>query len=140
MRIADVARTSRFLVLGAGLLAGPILSGCGAALVAGAVAGAALGTAAYVNGEHIQVYNANLDRTWAATMTALKDMNISVDKSTKDGLGGTIEGERADGTDVKITQEPTENGNTQVKIRVGTFGDQAESEAIQRRIADRLRA
>ena len=140
MRIADVARTSRFVILSVGLVAGPILSGCGAAVVAGAVAGAALGTAAYVNGEHTQVYNANLDRTWAATMAALKDMNISVEKSTKDGLGATIEGERADGTDVKIKQEPAENGHTQVKVRVGTFGDQAESEAIQRRIADRLRA
>lgn len=104
------------------------------------MAGAALGTAAYINGEHTEVYNANLDRTWAATMAALQDMNIRVEKSTKDGLGATIEGERADGRDVKIKQEPTENGHTQVKIRVGTFGDQAESEAIQRRIADRLRA
>ncbi len=63
-----------------------------------------------------------------------------MDNSSKDASGGTIEAERTDGTDVKIKAEPTEGGNTQVKIRVGTFGDQATSEAIQQRIAARLQA
>jgi len=133
---------SRLLVLGAGLLlVAPHLAGCAAALLAGAVGGAAaVGTAAYVNGEHTQVYKTNLDRTWMATLAALKDMNIRVDNSRKDASGGTIEAERTDGTDVNINAEPTEGGSTQVKIRVGTFGDQATSEAIQQRIAARLQA
>jgi hypothetical protein len=139
MRIADRTRLRRLVFAATVLLAAPHIAGCAAALLAGAAGGAAVGTAAYVNGEHSQVYNANADRTWQATMAALKDMNIRVDKSNKDGLGGTIEGERADGTNVTVKQEPAENGNTQVKIRVGTFGDQAASEAIQQRIAARLR-
>jgi uncharacterized lipoprotein len=141
MRFRDVTRMSWPLVIGLVLLALSLnLSGCAAALLAGAAGGAAVGTAAYVEGEHSQVYNANPDRTWVATLAALKEMNIRVDNSNKDALGGNIEAKRADGTDVKIKEEPVEGGKTQVKVRLGTFGDQAGSEAIQRRIATKLRA
>ncbi len=115
-------------------------AGCGAALLAGAAGGAAVGGTAYVKGEHSQVHNAGLDRTWTATLAALEQMNIRVDQSSKDALGGNIAAKRADGTDVTIKEEPTGGDNTQVKIRVGTFGDRAASEAIQEQIAARLRA
>jgi uncharacterized lipoprotein len=113
------------------------LSGCVAAALTGVAAGAGVGTAAYVNGEHLQVHRASLDRTWNATLAALKQMNMRVETDTKDAAGGTITAKRADGTDIKITEEPADK-NTRVKIRVGTFGDQKVSESIQQRIASNL--
>lgn len=117
------------------LLAACALSGCAAAVLAGAAGGAGVGTAVYIEGEDSRVHSANLDQTWTATLDALKQMNIQVEKSDKDALGGTVEAKRADGTDVKIKEEPAEGNTTQVKIRIGVFGDQNASEAIQNSIA-----
>lgn len=139
MRVKNVTQRSRAWLLGAALFAVAAGgTGCAAALLVGAVGGAAVGTAAYVNGEHSQVYSTSLDRTWTATLAALEDMNIRVESSTKDGVGGTIDAERADGKDVTIEEEAQEGGHTEVRIRIGTFGDRAASEAIQERIAARL--
>lgn len=141
MRGDGLGQSARPWILALGLIVtATAMSGCGAALLAGAAGGAAVGGAAYVNGEHSQVHTADLDHTWTATLAALKQMNIRVDQSSKDALGGNINAQRADGTDVKIKEEPSGEGNTQVKIRVGTFGDLTASEAIQDQIAARLRA
>jgi hypothetical protein len=113
------------------LLAACVLSGCAAAVLAGAAGGAGVGTAVYIEGEDTRFHNASLDRTWAATLDALNQMDIRVDKSDKDALGGNIEAKRADGTDVKVKEEPAEGSATRVKIRIGVFGDQDGSEAIQ---------
>ena len=102
--------------------------------------GAGVGTAAYVEGEHSEAHNAALDRTWAATLDALKQMNLRVDQCSKDALGGTIEAKRADGIDVKIEEQPVEDATTRVGIRIGMFGDQQGSEAIQKRIGSNLGA
>jgi uncharacterized protein DUF3568 len=116
------------------LVAMCVLSGCAAAVLAGAAGGAGVGTAAYIEGEDSRVHSANLDQTWTATLDALNQMNIRVEKSDKDALGGTVEAKRADGTDVKIKEEPAEGNTTRVKIRIGVFGDQDGSEAIQDKI------
>jgi opacity protein-like surface antigen len=129
-------RVGQQAVLGVGLfLAACTLSSCAAAVLAGVAGGAGAGTAVYVEGEDSRVHRANLDQTWTATLDALKQMNIRVEKSDKDALGGTVEAKRADGTEVKIKEEPAEGNSTQVKIRVGVFGDQNASEAIQNSIA-----
>lgn len=122
------------------LLAACVLSGCAAAVIAGAVGGAGVGTAAYVEGEHSQDHNATLDRTWVATLGALKQMDLHVDQSNKDALGGSIEAKRVDGTDVKIKEEPIKGTTTRVRIRIGMFGDQQGSEAIQKQIDANLGA
>jgi hypothetical protein len=123
------------------LLAASVLSGCAAAVLAGAAGGAGVGAAAYVEGEHSQVHNAPLDRTWMATLDALKQMDIRVDTSNKDALGGDIVAKRADGTDVKIKEEPADTPNTtRVKIRIGVFGDQKASETMQSKIDANLHA
>ena len=128
-------------VLGAGLLlAACVLSSCAAAVLAGAAGGAGVGTAAYIEGEDSRVHSANLDQTWTATLDVLKQMNIRVEKSHKDALGGIVEAKRADGTDVRIKEEPAEGSTTRVKIRIGVFGDQNASEAIQNSIDGSLGA
>ncbi len=121
------------LLLGTSLM----LQGC-LLLAAGAGAGAGVGSVAYIRGELQTTYAAPLDRTWNAALGALKDLQIPVHNTRKDALGGTIEATRADGSKVKLTLEPAGPGTTSVKIRVGTFGDEAASKAINGRIAEKL--
>ncbi len=118
----------------------PSLSGCVAAALTGVAAGAAVaGTAVYEDGKQTTVHQASLDRTWNATLATVRQMNWQVEKQNKTAQGGTLEAKRADGTPITITEEPI-NGNkeTRVIVRVGTMGDQAASEDIQRRISSRL--
>ena len=107
-------------------------------LALGAGAGAGAGTVAYVRGELQTTYAAPLNRSWDATLGVLKDLAIPVKSTTKDELGGTIEATRSDGKAVKITLEAAGPGTTSVKIRVGMFGDEDASKAINRRIGERL--
>jgi hypothetical protein len=102
-------------------------------------AGAAVGTVAYVQGEHWQVHSGSFERVWSATTTTLKQLQIQVDKTIKDGLGGEIEAHRADRTAVRVKVEPSGESASTVKIRVGTFGDKADSELVQARIASLLK-
>ncbi len=119
------------------LCASLMLQGC-LLLVVGAGAGAGAGTLAYVRGELQTTYAAPLNRTWDAALGALKDLAIPVNSAKKDELGGTIEATRSDGKVVKITLETAGPGTTTVKIRVGMFGDEEASKAINRRIGERL--
>lgn len=116
----------------------PLLGGCALFLV-GAGAGAGVGTVAYVRGEHSQVHAGNYERVWSATLAALHQMNIRVIKTEKDALGGTITARRADDTSITIKVDPTGTDTATVKIRVGMFGDRAQSESIQARIVSNLR-
>jgi hypothetical protein len=122
---------------GALLLLVPFLGGCWLGLVA-AGAGASVGTVTYVQGEHSQVHAGSLERVWSATTTALRQLQIQIDRTTRDGLGGEIEAHRTDKVAVTVKVEPSGENATIVRIRIGTFGDQAESEVIQARIASLL--
>ena len=122
----------------AGILAlSLMLQGC-LLLVLGAGAGAGVGTVAYVRGELQTTYAAPLNRTWDAALGALKDLAIPVTAIKKDEVGGTIEGKRGDGKAVKITLGDAGPGTTSVGIRIGIFGDEEASRAINRRIGERL--
>ncbi len=107
-------------------------------LALGAGAGAGAGTVAYVKGELRTTYASSLDRTWGATVSALRDLDIRVVSSHRDETKGEIEARQSDDTKVKIAMEPSGPNTTLVKIRVGMFGDNAVSRAINRKIASRL--
>jgi hypothetical protein len=114
-----------------------MLQGC-LLLAAGAGVGAGAATVAYVKGELKTTYAASLNRTWDATLSALKDLRIDVYSSKKDATEGSIEATKADGTKVKIVLEPAGPDTTSVRIRVGTFGDEESSRVINRQIASKL--
>ena len=114
-----------------------MLQGC-VLLVLGAGAGAGAATVAYVKGELKTTYAASLNRTWDATLSALKDLQMDVHTRKKDATEGNIEATKADGTKVKITLEPAGPDTTSVRIRVGTFGDEEVSRVINRKIASKL--
>jgi hypothetical protein len=122
------------VLLGASL----VLQGCGALLAGGAGAAAGAGTVAYVRGEAESTYAASFDRTWNAALGALRDADLQVKDTERDGNDGTIKAVRADDKDVTVTLESAGPGTTSVKVRIGTFGDEEASRAIHRQIASRL--
>ncbi len=118
---------------------GLMLQGC-LLLAVGAGAGAGVATVSYVKGELRTTYAASLNRTWEATLSALKDLQLNVHSTKKDATEGDIEATKADGTKVKINLEPAGPDTTSVRIRVGMFGDEEASKTINRQIASRLGA
>ena len=111
-----------------------MLQGC--VFVVGAGAGAA--TVAYVGGELKTTYAASFNRTWEASLGALRDLEISVYNTKKEMSEGVIEATRKDGKKVKLNLKSIDLDTTSVEIRVGVFGDEETSRAINRRISARL--
>jgi major membrane immunogen (membrane-anchored lipoprotein) len=129
----DKAKTTLVVLLFMSLL----LQGC-MLLALGAGAGAGAGTVAYIKGELRTTYASSMDRTWNATLRALRDLDIIIVSSRKDETKGEIQARQSDDTKVKIAMEPSGPNTTLVKIRVGMFGDDAASRAINSKIASRL--
>lgn len=107
-------------------------------LAVGAGAGAGVATVSYVKGELQTTYPTTLDKTWDATLGALKDLDLKILFTERDKITGNIEARKNDGTKIKISLLQEGTGTTILKIRVGLFGDEAYSRAINSRIASRL--
>lgn len=114
-----------------------VVTGC-AALAVGAAAGA--GTAVYVKGQHKETLDATVPQVHEAAVAALRDSGIAVQEGNVDDFSSDIKGEMADGTNVWIDLERQTASTTQIAVRVGATGDQAESAAIVDRVKNRLPA
>jgi hypothetical protein len=89
--------------------------------------------------ESTQVYRATLDQVWAAALKALGELKASVVNSTRDGVGGEIEGLWVGGQLFTMYVDQTGASTIRVKIRVGQFGeDQGAENAIQAKIGENL--
>jgi uncharacterized protein YceK len=99
---------------------GAAMSGCLA--VAGAAAG--VGTYAYLQGEMNTTVEAPLDQVWAAALAAADDLEFSMVEQTKDALQGRLRVNQADGTPVRISVDRQTDTLTEVRVRVGLFGDE----------------
>jgi hypothetical protein len=109
-------------------------SGC--ALVAVGAGGAA--GYAYASGRHEKIYPYPLDQTWAAVRDAVQELQLPVETERSDALSARLESHLATGEKVTITLEPKTPGLTEVRIRVGTFGDHVTSRMVFDRIDSRL--
>jgi len=114
-----------------------MLQGC-VLLAVGAGAAVGAGTIAYIKGELQTTYATPFDQTYQATQDALGDLDYRILSTQKDGTEGEIEAKRVGGDSVKVKLSVSGRGTTLVKIRVGIFGDEAASRAIERKIASRL--
>jgi len=112
-----------------------LLTGCaGALIVGGAAVGA--GTVAYVTGELKAVEEAPLDRVWSATRKAVDDLEFVTTRADKDALTGKVTALGADKKKVHIALKKRTRNLTEIRIRVGTFGD----EMVSRTILDKIKA
>jgi len=110
-------------------------SGC-VLFVAGAVAGAGVAGYAWVNGEIKTTVSASLNQSWQASLAALNDLQFPVSSKSKDALEGELTAQNAKDTTIKVSLKYISNTSTEIRIRVGTFGD----EALSRTILEKIRA
>lgn len=111
-----------------------VLSGC----LAVAAGGAAAGTVAYVRGDSELMVDATMAEAVAATRAVISELGLLVVSETEEPLSSEFVTRNSQ--DDKITiflQYQTENA-TLVRVRVGTFGDEAVSSAIIDKISKRL--
>lgn len=114
------------MMLAAMLAAG---SGC-ALLVVGAAAGAGAGTYAYVDGVLKSTETVSYDTACAATLAAMKDLGFAVVDNKKDALTDNITAVSTADKKVYVTLTKQSTTTTEIAIRVGTFGDQNQSQQI----------
>ena len=120
-------------VLMASLLA--LTNGCFLFVVGVAAgAGAGVGGYAWVNGEIKTTEGASLDRTWNATLAAMKDLEFPVTDQAKDALEANLTARNASNTNISIKLKNLSNTSTKIRIRVGTFGDESLSRTILNKI------
>jgi hypothetical protein len=109
--------------------------GC-VALAVGAVAGA--GAYAYHAGKLTATLDASLARSYDATRSALKDLELTEASATKDAFEAKVLAKTADAKDVTVRLEKKGETVTDISIRIGTFGDEPKSTAILAKIRERL--
>jgi hypothetical protein len=112
-------------------------SGC-VLFVAGAAAGAGVAGYAWVDGEIKTTEAASLNRTWDATLAAMQDLQFPVVTHAKDALEGEVTARNAKNTSIKIKLKYISNTSTEIRIRVGTFGDESLSRTILSKINSHL--
>lgn len=109
-------------------------SGCAVvALLAGGGAGA--GTIAYISGELKSTEEASIDSTWQATEKAIQELEFFATSKQKDAISAKLIARGAADKKIVITLKKVAENLTEVKIRVGIFGD----ESVSRMILDRIK-
>ena len=103
--------------------------GCTAALVAGGAA-AGIGTYKYIKGELESTEKVSLDKAYQATQTAMEDLEFTITSKQKDAFDGEVIARRATGKKVTVKLKRQSDSVTQIRIRVGTFGDETISKDI----------
>jgi hypothetical protein len=124
-------RTAGLIILALSLT---VFWGCELALI-GLGAGIGAGTYRFIEGRLERQYPVAYATAWDATNTALANLEISISGSLNEGAKGAIEGVTKDGVKVFISLKDMGQKVTSIGIRVGNFGDRAESERIHNEIA-----
>ena len=97
-------------------------------LLVGAAAGA--GGIIWVKGKLQQELNVSLDEAHAASLKALKKLELPVIIDRKDKLTAKIESEFADGARVWIDIDSLSAKSSRIEVRVGTIGDEKRSREV----------
>lgn len=118
-------------------LVGLSQTGC-VLLVAGGAAAAGAGTYAYVQGELKATESAPLDRVWAATQAAVTELELPITSRHKDALGARLLARTSSDKKVEINLKKVTDTTTEIRIRVGTWGDETLSRLILDKIKKRL--
>jgi hypothetical protein len=107
-------------------------SGC-AAVVVGGAAGAGV---AYSMGALKSVENTTVEKAYIAAQAALKDLEFRQTLVSKDAVEARVEGETSSDKTVTIHIAHVTDQATEIRVRVGTFGD----EKLSRLIFEKMRA
>ncbi|HHT9136139.1 MAG TPA: DUF3568 family protein [Candidatus Wunengus sp. YC60] len=122
------------LLLGIPLL---VSSGCAALLIGGG-AGAGAGTVAYLKGELKSTEEASIDKTWQAAQETMNDLEFVITSKEKDAFSAKLIAYRANDKKVEMYLRKASENTTEVKIRVGVFGDESLSLIILKSLKKHL--
>lgn len=111
-----------------------ILSGCAAAWFAAGGA-ATLGGYVYIEGRVTREYPLEYDQAWNTVNSVLRQMKISITKSTNKDGKGKIKAVRKDGEAVSVVLNYRGQKVTTIAVRVGNMGDKYDGEKIHDKIA-----
>ncbi len=115
-----------------GLMVAFLGAGCAAVVVGGA---AGVGVA-YSMGSLKSVENTTVEKAYIAAQAALKDLEFRETMVSKDAVEAKVEGETSSDKTVTIHIAHVTDQATEIRIRVGTFGD----EKLSRLIFEKMRA
>lgn len=124
----------RNLLLGA-LAASSLVFTTGCVVVA---AGAGAGAVAYVRGDLDSTVNADYEKVVVAARKAVEELEFAKVSDNKDALKAVLVSRTAQDKKVEITLQHAGKKVTNVKIRVGVFGDEQLSIAILDKIKSHL--
>ncbi|MCF6159345.1 MAG: DUF3568 family protein [wastewater metagenome] len=99
---------------------------------------AAAGTAVYTLGELRSIEQASVVRTWLAAQKAVEELEYTVTSREKDATGAELIARGAGDKRIKINLKKLSDEATEVRIRIGTFGDESLSRLVLRRIKKNL--
>jgi len=105
-------------------------------LAGGAAAG--VGTFAYINGELQSSEKATMDQLWAATLQAAQGMQLRIVREEKDALNARLHAKGVENKDIFIKLKSVAMNETEIRIRINVFGDEAMSRRILAEIRKRL--
>ena len=111
-----------------------LLTGCGAAVLFGAGAASGVVGYKYYKGALNVIFQAPYMETWDASLEALKQMDIKVERADHSLAKGKIQAKNTDKKPVTISVKYKSEKETEVVIRVGPLGDKDASVAIKERI------
>jgi len=115
-----------------------ICIGCPAAVLVGGGATAGGGAVAYIKGELKTTAQVSLDRAWKATQMAMDDLEFMVTGKEKDVFDAELTASGAVDKKIKVALKKISDTRTEIKIRVGAFGDKSLSQQILETIKKRL--
>lgn len=118
------------------LLGIALFSNCGC--VAALLVGGGAGTVAYLKGELKSTEEASIGQVWQAAQEAVKDLEFVVTSEEKDTLSARLIAHGANDTKIEINLESVSAKLTNVRIRVGVFGDESLSRLALERIKKHL--
>jgi hypothetical protein len=112
------------------------LSGCIVAAVGvGAAAAAGVG---YVKGDLQAVLDEDIDRVYHASINALEELELPITGRDKTALDAKLISRNSSDKKIQIKLKRTEENYTEISIRIGTFGDEAQSRSIYDKIKSHL--
>ena len=131
-RLKQAVRVSRLVFC---LVLWAFSSGC-VALAVGAAGGVA--GAVYVMGKLKDEVNHDVPAVHAATVAAMKDLDLKLSEDKADQVSAHLESEFADGKHVWIDLESIPENRTNLTIRVGLTGDEMRARKIHEAIKRHL--
>ena len=110
-------------------------AGCGAAIIAGGAAVGA-GSAAYIYGQLTSEEKVSFDVAWNATQKAAENLGYTTTSKENGEFWGELIARDSKGQKLTVKLRSPDEMRTEIKIRVGLFGDEQSSG----RILDEIRS